>query len=113
VNKVILVGYLSKDSEMKDGGKKVATGSIALNDWIGSTDQGKEAVEFIPFNAFGSTATTVANYAKRGRLVTLEGRLHMNVWDDPQTQTRKSRLEVIVNRVELYGGNGEKQKGGK
>lgn len=106
MNKVILLGNLTRDPELKytGSGAAVCEMSIALNYTIGKGDQKKDEVSFIDLTAFSKTAENAAEYLKKGRQIIVEGRLQQDRWETPEGQKR-SKVKVIVERLTFVGGN--------
>lgn len=105
MNKVILLGNLTKDPELKytAGGSAVCDMSLALNYTTGKGADKKEEVSFIDLTAFGKTAENAAEYLKKGRQVIVEGRLQQDRWESQEGQKR-SKVKVIVERLTFVGG---------
>ena len=99
-NKVILMGNLVQDPELKEfnGGKKQVTNFVvAVNrTWTGPEGQEANEVAFIDCEIWGKLAKTVANHFFKGRPIFLEGRLKQEKWLDTTTQKKQSRLRVVV-----------------
>lgn len=106
VNKVILVGNLVADPEVKatPKGTYVANMRLATNTYTGKDDEGnaKEQTEFHRLVVFGRTAEFAGQYLHKGRQVYVEGRLQTNSWEDAAGQKR-SRVEVIVDELKALG----------
>jgi len=106
VNKVILVGNLTADPDVKatPKGTYVAKMRIATNQYLGKDESGnrKEQSEFHNLVAFGKTAEFAGQYLKKGRQLYVEGRLHTSSWDDAAGQKRY-RTEVVVEEVRFVG----------
>ena len=104
MNKVILLGNLTRDPELKytAGGTAVCDMGMALNHTTGKGDQKKEEVSFIDLTAFGKTAETAAEYLKKGRQVLIDGRLQQDRWEDKEGGKR-SKVKVIVERMTFVG----------
>ena len=110
VNKVILLGNLGKDPEVKytPTGMAVARFSIATSDRVKDKDGNwQERTEWHNLVAFQRTAEIAAEYLKKGGKVYIEGRLHSDSWDDKETGQKKYKTEIIVNDLVLLGGRGE------
>jgi len=109
VNKVILLGRLGKDPEMRyaPSGTAIAKFSIATNsrqknqsgEWVDST-------EWHNLVAFGKTAEIAGEYLKKGKQVFIEGRLNTSSWEDAQGQ-KKYKTEIIVSELQFIGGKGD------
>ncbi len=106
VNKVILVGNLTADPDVKatPKGTYVAKMRMATNQYLGKDESGnrKEQSEFHSLVAFGKTAEFAGQYLKKGRSLYVEGRLHTSSWDDAAGQKRY-RTEVVVEEVRFVG----------
>ncbi|MDR1529360.1 MAG: single-stranded DNA-binding protein [Burkholderiales bacterium] len=109
VNKVILIGNLGRDPEMRytTGGDAVANFSIATTDqWKDkSSGEKKESTEWHRIVLFGRTAEIAGEYLKKGRPVYIEGRLQTRKWTDKDGNDRYT-TEIIGDRMQLLGGSG-------
>lgn len=106
-NKVILVGNLTRDPEVKYTPKGTAITDIGLAvNRTYSTDSGekREEVTFIDITLWGRTAEIVGEYCKKGRPLMVEGRLQLDTWDDKATGQKRSKLKVIGENIQLLGG---------
>jgi single-strand DNA-binding protein len=113
VNKVILVGNLGKDPEVKytQGGMAVASFSLATTEKAKDKDGNwQDRTEWHNIKAFGRTAEVAGEYLKKGRTVYIEGRIHNDSWDDKETGQKKYRTEIIVNDLIMLGG-GQREGG--
>ena len=113
VNKVILVGNLGKDPEIKStpSGMSIATFSLATTERAKDKDGNwQDRTEWHAIKAFGRTAEVVGEYLKKGRTVYIEGRIHYDSWDDKETGQKKYRTEIIVNDLIMVGG-GQREGG--
>lgn len=112
-NKVILVGNLTRDPELRytPKGTAIAKIGIAVNRvWTTETGEKKEEVTFVDVDVFGRTAENVGQYMRKGRPILIEGRLRLDQWEDKQTGQKKSRLGVVAETVQFLGsaaGGGE------
>ncbi|MCX8090359.1 MAG: single-stranded DNA-binding protein [Verrucomicrobiae bacterium] len=105
-NKVILMGNLTRDPELRytPKGTPVARLGIALNRvWTTETGERKEEVTFVDVDVFGRTAENVAQYMRKGRPILIEGRLRLDQWDDKQTGQKRSKLSVVAEAVQFLG----------
>lgn len=105
-NKVILMGNLTRDPELRytPKGTAVARLGIALNRiWTSETGEKKEEVTFVDVDVFGRTAENVAQYMRKGRQILIEGRLRLDQWDDKQTGQKRSKLSVVAETVQFLG----------
>jgi len=110
VNKVILIGNLGKDPEMKytPSGVAVAKFSLATNErFKNKQGEWEDRTEWHNLVAFQRTAEIAGEYLKKGRTVYVEGSLRTSSWDDKESGQKKYRTEIIVNDLVLLGGRGE------
>jgi single-strand DNA-binding protein len=115
VNKVILLGNVGKDPEIRAtaGGMTVANFSIATTDRIkGADGQYTDKTEWHNLVAFQRTAEIVRDYVKKGNKLYIEGRLSTSSWDDKATGQKKYKTEIIVGDLSLLSGRGEGGEGG-
>ncbi len=107
VNKVILIGNLTRDPEIKytPKGTAIADIGLAVNRTY-STDSGekREEVTFIDVTLWGRVAEIVGEYCKKGRPLYVEGRLQLDSWDDKATGQKRSKLKVVGENIQLLGG---------
>ena len=113
VNKVILVGNLGRDAELRytTGGAAVATLNLATTDvWNDKSGQRQEKTEWHRVVLWGKTAEALAEYLVKGKQIYIEGRLQTRQWDDKDGTTRTT-TEIRGDRVVLLGG--ARASGGK
>jgi single-strand DNA-binding protein len=106
-NKVILMGNLTRDPELRYTPKGTAVAKIGLavnRVWTNEAGEKKEDVTFVDVDIFGRTAENVGQYMRKGRPILIEGRLKLDQWDDKQTGQKKSRLGVVAETVQFLGG---------
>jgi len=114
-NRVILIGNLTRDPELRHLPSNVAVCSFGLavndrhkdkqtNEWI-------EKPNFIDCEAFGKTGELIQQYVGKGRPIMVEGRLRFEQWDDKATGQKRSKLKVIVDTMQFLGGRD--QQGGQ
>jgi single-strand DNA-binding protein len=116
VNKVILVGNLGKDPELKytPQGTPVAKFSLATNERFKDKDGNwQDRTEWHNITAWARTAEIAGEYLKKGNKVYIEGSLRTHSWDDKQTNQKKYMTEIVVNDMVLLGGRGEAGGGGE
>ena len=114
-NKVILMGNLTRDPEVKytSGGTAIAKLGMAINRrWRGQDGQTQEETTFVDVDAFGRQAETVGQYLKKGRPIMIEGRLKYDQWEDKQTGQKRSKLGVVLERFEFLDSRGDGGGGG-
>jgi single-strand DNA-binding protein len=110
VNKVILIGNLGKDPEVKytPSGMAVAHFSIATNERVKDKDGNwGDRTEWHNIVLFDRKAEVAGEYLKKGRTVYIEGSIRTNSWDDKETGQKKYRTEIIGNQMVLLGGGRE------
>ena len=110
-NRVILLGNLTRDPEVKflPSGSAVCDLGLALNrQW---TDKGsgqrREEVTFVDVTCFGRTAEIAGEYLSKGRQVHIEGRLQMDQWEDRNSGQKRSKLKVICDQLTMVGGRND------
>ncbi|MCC6880868.1 MAG: single-stranded DNA-binding protein [Verrucomicrobiales bacterium] len=107
LNKVMLIGNLTRDPEVRYTPKGTAVTDIALAvNRIYSTDEGerREEATFVDVTLWGRQAEIAGQYMRKGRPVFVEGRLQMDTWEDKQTGQKRSRLKVIGEAFQFLGG---------
>lgn len=105
-NKVILMGNLTRDPELRytPKGMAIAKFGIAVNRvWTNEAGEKKEEVTFVDVDVFGRTAENVGQYMRKGRPILVEGRLRLEQWDDKQTGQKRSKLGVVGDTVQFLG----------
>lgn len=116
LNKVLLMGNLTRDPEIKytPKGTAIANFGIAVNRVFSSGEGGekKEEVTFIDIEAWGRTAEVIGEYFKKGKPIFIEGRLKLDQWDDKQTGKKMSKLRVVADSFEFLGGREGGTQGG-
>jgi single-strand DNA-binding protein len=114
INKVILIGNLGRDPELRytQGGQAVANFTLATNERFSTKDGDKqERTEWHRIVAWGRTGELCAQYLSKGRSVYLEGRLQTREWEDKEGQKRRT-TEIVATTVQFLGGRGEGGSGG-
>ena len=114
VNKVILVGNLGRDAEVRytPGGAAVARFSIATTEvWNDKSGQRQERTEWHNIDLWGKQAESLSEYLVKGKQVYIEGRLQTDEYTDKEGQKKKS-TKVRCERVVLLGGGGGGRGGG-
>lgn len=111
VNKVILIGRLGKDPEMRytSSGTAVVNFSLATNHFMKDQDgNNSDITEWHQVVAFGRTAEVAGEYLNKGKLVYIEGRLQTRSWDDQNGQKRY-KTEVVCSNLQLLGSKGDSE----
>jgi single-strand DNA-binding protein len=112
-NKVMLLGNLTRDPEVKytPKGSAVADIGLAVNRTY-TTDGGekREETTFVDVTMWGRQAEIAGEYLKKGRPLFVEGRLQLDTWDDKQTGQKRSKMRVVCENFQMLGsrdGGGE------
>ena len=121
-NRVILIGNLTRDPEVRyiPSGMAVAEIGLAVNRQFTdkNSNERKEEVTFVDVTLWGRQAELAGEYLAKGRPVMIEGRLHMDTWDDKATGQKRSKLKVVGETMQFLGspqgggGGGEGGGGG-
>ncbi|MGI8819837.1 MAG: single-stranded DNA-binding protein [Chthoniobacterales bacterium] len=120
-NKVILLGNLTRDPEVRytPKGTAVADLGIAVNrTFTAENGEKREEVTFVDVTFWGRTAENAGQYLKKGRPVFVEGRLQLDSWDDKQSGQKRNKLKVVGELLQFLGGRpggaseGEPDEGG-
>jgi single-strand DNA-binding protein len=107
VNKVILVGNLGRDPEIRylPSGQTVASFSVATTErFKGRDGQMKDQTEWHNVVVYGKQAELCGQYLKKGRQVYVEGRLTTRQWEAKDGSGKRSRTEIVALRVQFLGG---------
>jgi single-strand DNA-binding protein len=116
VNKVILVGNLGKDPEVKytPSGVAVAKFSLATNErYKDKSGEWQDRTEWHNIVVWQKLAEIVGEYVKKGSKIYIEGRLQTSSWEDKQSGEKKYRTEIIAHDLVLLGGRGEGESYGR
>lgn len=111
-NKVILIGRLTKDIELRytPKGTAVANIDIAVNrTWKNEAGETKEEATFISVDVFGRTAENCAQYVRKGSSIMCDGRLRLETWTDKTTQKPHSKLGVVAETIQFLDSKGGSQ----
>ena len=115
-NKVILVGNLTRDPELRHipSGTAVTDLGLAVNrNWTDrNTNQKNEEATFVDITCWGRTAEIACEYLRKGRPVLIEGRLQMDSWDDRETGQKRTKLKVVCDNLQMLGGRSDGNSGG-
>lgn len=110
VNKVIVIGHVGQDPEMKQlpSGNAVCNFSLATTEkWKDKqTGEQKEATEWHPCSAFGRLAEIIGEYVRKGSQIYVEGKLRTRKWQD-KTGNDRYKTEIIVDELRLLNSKGE------
>lgn len=114
LNKVMLIGNLTRDPETRYTPKGTAVGDIALainRVWMNEQNQKQEETTFVDITLWGRQAELVQQYVQKGHSLYVEGRLQMDTWDDKATGQKRSKLKVVAESIQFM--NNAKKEGGE
>ncbi|HEY5811825.1 MAG TPA: single-stranded DNA-binding protein [Terrimicrobiaceae bacterium] len=106
LNKVMLIGNVTRDPEVKFTPKGSAVADLGLAINRSYTNQGGEKVEevtYVDVELWGRLAEIAGEYARKGRPVFIEGRLRLDSWEDKQSGQKRNRLKVVAEGLQLLG----------
>jgi single-strand DNA-binding protein len=110
LNRVLLIGNLTRDPEVRYTPKGTAVAEIGLavnRIYSGEDGEKKEETTFVDVTLWARQAEIAGQYLKKGRPVFIEGRLQLDTWDDKQTGQKRSRLRVVSESLQLLGSRQE------
>ena|SRR5437867_2117824 len=105
-NRVILMGNLTRDPELRytPKGTAIAKLGLAVNRvWRTETGETREEVTFVDIDSFGKQAETIAQYLKKGNPLLMEGRLKLDQWEDKNTHQKQSKLKIVLESFKFVG----------
>lgn len=103
-NKVMLMGNLTRDPELRYTPKGTAVSDIALavnRIWNNEQNQRQEEVTYVDITLWGRQAEIVQQYLTKGSGLFIEGRLSLDTWDDKTTGQKRSKLKVVAENIQL------------
>jgi single-strand DNA-binding protein len=109
VNKVILIGNLGRDPEVRStpSGQPVASFTVATSRrWRDKNGQRQEQTEWHNIVVWGKQAEIAGQYLTKGKQIYIEGRLQTRSWDDRQTGEKKYRTEIVADMFQMLGQRG-------
>ena len=109
LNKVMLIGNLTRDPELRytPKGTAVAELGMAINRvWSNDQGQRQEDTTFVDVTLWGRQAELAQQYLGKGRPVYIEGRLQMDTWEDKNTGQKRSKLKVVGENMQFLPGGG-------
>jgi single-strand DNA-binding protein len=117
LNKVMLIGNLTRDPELRHTPKGTAVTDITLavnRVWNNDQNQRQEETTFVDVTLWGRQAELAQQYLTKGRGAYVEGRLQMDTWDDKETGKKRSRLKVVGETLQFLpdGKGGQGGQGG-
>jgi single-strand DNA-binding protein len=118
-NKVMLMGNLTRDPEVRytPKGSAVADLALAVNrTYTADSGEKREEVTYVDIVLWSKLAELAGQYLKKGRAVFIEGRLQMDTWEDKQTGQKRSRIKVVGENMQFVDsrrdGGGDDEGGG-
>ncbi len=105
VNKVILIGNLTRDPELRytPKGNAVTEVGLAMNRRYRVDNELREETTFVDVTFWGATAENISKYMQKGRPIYVEGRLQLDSWDDKTTGQKRSKLRVVGEVCQFLG----------
>lgn len=110
VNKVILIGHLGRDPEIRStaSGTPVGNFTVATNRRYNDRDgQRQEETEWHRIVVWGRQAEIAGQYLRRGRQIYIEGRIQTRSWDDRQTGEKRYTTEIVCENFQMLGSRGD------
>ena len=115
INKVILVGRLGKDPEVRStpGGTSVAKFSVATDErFTDKNGEKQERTEWHNVVAWGKLGEICGQYLRKGKLVYIEGSIRTDSWDDKESGQKKYRTEIVARDMKMLDRRGDDEGGG-
>lgn len=115
LNKVMLIGNLTRDPELRHTPKGTAVSEISLainRNWTNEQGQKQEDTTFVEVTLWGRQAEVVQQYVTKGSPIYIEGRLQLDSWDDKETGKKRSKLRVIGENFQFLASKPGGQSGG-
>jgi len=110
-NKVILIGNVTRDPQVKYLGSGTAVTELGLavnRQWADkNSNERKSETTFVDVTLWGRTAEVAGEYLSKGRPVLIEGRLQLDTWDDRETGHKRSKLRVVGESLVMLGSKGD------
>ena len=109
LNKVLLIGNLTRDPDLRTlpSGMAVCSFGLAINrNFTDREGNRREETVFVDIESFGKQAETISRYMNKGRGIFVEGRLKLDQWETPAGEKR-SKLRVVLENFQFVGGRGE------
>lgn len=115
LNKVMLIGNLTRDPEVRytPKGSAVTDVGLAINRHFTLDDgERREETTFVDITFWGRQAEVIGEYMRKGRPLYVEGRLQLDQWEDKNTGQQRSRLKVVGENFQFLGGRDDQGGGG-
>ena len=106
LNKVMLIGNLTRDPELRvtPKGTAICQFSLAVNRKFKDESGGeREEVTYVDIEAWSKQGETIAKYCTKGRPLFVEGRLRLDQWEDKTTKEKRSRMKVVLENFQFLG----------
>ncbi len=106
LNKVMLMGNLTRDPEIKytPKGTAIAAFGMAINrNYTLENGEKREEVTFVDCEAYARLAEIIGEYCKKGKPLFIEGRLKLDSWDDKASGQKRSKMKVVIETMQLLG----------
>ncbi len=106
LNKVLLMGNLTRDPELRvtPKGTPICQFSLAINrQFKMESGESREEVTYVDIEAWGKQGETIAKYCTKGRPLYVEGRLRLDQWEDKNTKEKRSRMKVVLEQFQFLG----------
>ena len=113
LNKVMLIGNLVRDPEMRvtPKGTPICQFSLAINrQFKMESGESREEVIYVDVEAWGKQGETIAKYCTKGKPLYVEGRLKLDSWEDKNTKEKRSRMKVVLEQFQFLGGRDDAQQ---
>lgn len=113
-NRVILVGNLTRDIELRytAQGTAVTEIGLAVNDRVKRNDEWVDETTFVDVTLWARLAEIASEYLSKGSPVLIEGRLKLDTWDDKNDGKKRSKLRVVGEKMQMLGGRKSGGSGG-
>jgi single-strand DNA-binding protein len=109
LNKVMLIGNLTRDPELRvtPKGTAICTFSLAVNrKFRDESGADREEVTYVDIEAWGKAGENISKYCTKGRPLFVEGRLRLDQWEDKNTKEKRSRMKVVCENFQFLGSGG-------
>ena len=106
LNKVLLMGNLTRDPELRvtPKGTPICQFSLAINrQFKMESGESREEVIYVDVEAWGKQGETISKYCTKGRPLYVEGRLRLDQWEDKNTKEKRSRMKVVLENFQFLG----------
>jgi len=113
-NKVLLMGNLTRDPEVRHTGGNQAVANIGLavnRRWKSADGENREETTFIDCEAWGRTAEMIGQYFRKGRPIFIEGRLKLDQWEDKNDGSKRSKLRVVIENFHFVDSKSDGESG--